>query len=226
MAEFRSDEEQFDLVRSWWKDNGTQLLWGLAIVAAIVAGYRAYTSHVEEQAALASTRYDQFVDAFGKTDEGAAATRDFVLTQLKDEHADSGYVALAVFFDTQRLVEAGDLAAARTALEALVASGVADSLKEVAHLRLARVQWALGDTDAALKSLDRVPSAGLGQISEELRGDILLGKGDRDGARAAYAKAVTAAGDAVPVLLQMKLDDLAAAAGTAPEPASATNKDG
>ena len=46
----------------------------------------------------------------------------------------------------------------------------------------------------------------------KIRGDILLKKGDRDGARDAYlksAKALTDAGQQISGLLQMKLDSVA-----------------
>jgi predicted negative regulator of RcsB-dependent stress response len=215
MSEFRDDDEQLELVRNWWKENGSQLLWGLAIVAAAVAGYRAYTSHLESRSALASTRYDQFVEAFAQDTPGAAATRDFVLGQLKEEHADSGYTALAVFLDVQRLVASGDLEAAKSALEWVLASDVRGHLEHVALLRLARVQWALGDADGALQTLAKLPAEGFAPVSEELRGDILHARGDHAGAHAAYARAVEAAGDAVPNVLQIKLDDVAAVAASA-----------
>lgn len=60
------------------------------------------------------------------------------------------------------------------------------NLKSVINLRLARVQLQMKQADAALKTLEGVKGEGWTAIVADLRGEILLGKGDKQGARAAW----------------------------------------
>jgi predicted negative regulator of RcsB-dependent stress response len=52
-------------------------------------------------------------------------------------------------------------------------------------MRLARVQLQMKQADAALKTLDSIKGEGWTAIVADLRGEILLSKGDKQGARAA-----------------------------------------
>jgi predicted negative regulator of RcsB-dependent stress response len=49
-------------------------------------------------------------------------------------------------------------------------------------MRLARVQLQLKQPDAALKTLDSIKGEGWTAIVADLRGEILLSKGDKQGA--------------------------------------------
>jgi predicted negative regulator of RcsB-dependent stress response len=117
-------------------------------------------------------------------------------------------------------VDAGDLAAAEAKL-ARVADGSKDpDLRTVARLRLARVQLAQGRYDAALASLDAAATPAIDARVLELKGDVLLAKGDQAGALDYWRKADAAAaadpGSAAQVdaeLLRLKIDELSASQG-------------
>ncbi len=57
-------------------------------------------------------------------------------------------------------------------------------------MRLARVQLQMKQADAALKTLDSIKGEGWTAIVADLRGEILLSKGDKQGARAAWEAGV------------------------------------
>ena len=114
-------------------------------------------------------------------------------------------------------VDAGDFAAAEAKL-ARVADGSKDpDLRTVARLRLARVQLAQGRYDAALATLDAVATPPIDARVLDLKGDVLLAKGDRAGALDQWRKAEAAAaadpGSAAQLdteLLRLKIDELGA----------------
>jgi predicted negative regulator of RcsB-dependent stress response len=83
-------------------------------------------------------------------------------------------------------------------------------LRQIARLRLARLKLADGALDEALSLVSGDVAAGFEAADQEARGDILLAKGDLDGARAAYRRALVslAATSANRQLVQMKLDNL------------------
>ena len=79
-----------------------------------------------------------------------------------------------------------------------------------ARLRLGRVLAADGEIDAALALIDIQDTAGFESSYAELRGDLLAAKGDKQGARKAYRRAIEQLNDASGYLpiLNMKLDNL------------------
>lgn len=104
-----------------------------------------------------------------------------------------------------------------------------DLVSPSASLTLARVLTEQKQYDEALGILKGITQDAYAAQREELRGDVLLQKGDRDGARTAYLESVkllNAAKQQVSGVLQMKLDS-AAAAGDKPafELVKATDKE-
>jgi predicted negative regulator of RcsB-dependent stress response len=72
------------------------------------------------------------------------------------------------------------------------------------------VQLAQGNTDAALKTLDAARPGAFAARYAEVRGDVLLAKGDRDGALKAYREArINGAGTLDTGLLDLKIGELA-----------------
>ena len=82
----------------------------------------------------------------------------------------------------------------------------------VARLRLARIELARGDAQAALARLQAEPvSEAFRSAAAELEGDIQMALGNRDAARTKYQEALLALmelGTGNPGLLQLKLQDL------------------
>jgi predicted negative regulator of RcsB-dependent stress response len=79
----------------------------------------------------------------------------------------------------------------------------------VVRSRLAQAQMALEDYDAALATIDGAKNSdAFGAMFAELRGDILLAKGNQDGAREAYLAARAQGEENRSGVLQLKLADL------------------
>ena len=75
--------------------------------------------------------------------------------------------------------------------------------------RLARAQFAAGQYDDALATIEAAGNAdAFDAILTELRGDILLAQGDRDGAREAYLAAREQSQQGRSGILELKLSDL------------------
>ena len=209
MAEYRTDEETIELAKSWWRENGVKLVSGVAIALAVALGYRGWQDHVRQQNETAADHFRQFEETQDATAPAVEQTRKFLYEQLKTQDASSGYAALAALLEAQRLAGRNEWAAAAKELQWVVAAAVSANIKDVARLRLARVQWAQDDLTLALKTLDGIDGAGLAGQLAELRGDILMAKGDRAAAYAAYQKAAAAEGKTPSPLLAMKRDDAA-----------------
>ncbi|STW79927.1 membrane protein [Klebsiella michiganensis] len=91
------------------------------------------------------------------------------------------YGAFASLELAQQFVDKNDLQNAEKQLQQGLTAASDDNLKSVINMRLARVQLQLKQPDAALKTLDAVKGEGWTAIVADLRGEILLSKGDKQG---------------------------------------------
>lgn len=214
MAELRTEEEQLEAFKRWWKENGTSLIIGVVIAIVAVVGWKAWQSYQANQAEAASMRYQQLLSlATQPTLEGdALAEAQQLVDEIASEHGDTLYADLTMLIEARLMVADDDHAAAIGALETLIETTQRDYLQGLARLRLARLQLAEGDAEAALASLDAgVPDA-LGAQRADARGDILIALGREDEAREAYRTALSLSQETgQPVYgVQLKLDNLGA----------------
>jgi predicted negative regulator of RcsB-dependent stress response len=143
------------------------------------------------------------------------------LRQLQEDHARSPYAALAAMAAASRMVESEQLDKAREHLQWAADNAGQTELANLSRLRLARVLWALGESEAALSRLEAVDKP-FRSLADEIRGDIYLEAGEADKARSAYQAAQSALSlkGASNPWLQMKLENLAQA-----EPESTVGRD-
>jgi predicted negative regulator of RcsB-dependent stress response len=217
---YGSDEEQVEALKSWWKENGTSLLLGVAVVLVAFFGMRQWQSSREGNAALASDLYQQLSDlAVSSAGSDVSDTQlqqaDAIFQRLKSEFENNIYSRYAALAMAKFLVEKGDEARAATELQWVLDHPKLGLLQKpeaelfmVARLRLARVKLSLGDPDGALALLREAQSGSFSASFAELEGDILLEKGNTDGAKTAYIRAFTNSAGFNPVLLQLKLQNL------------------
>ncbi|MBN7769243.1 tetratricopeptide repeat protein [Marinobacter daepoensis] len=211
MAELRTEEEQVQAIKDWWKNNGSSLLIGVGAALAIVFGWQAWQNHEAQQRAEAASQFANLLNAYSSGDEESANTVGFVAETLRDEHGDSAYAIYGnLVLARAQLVEGSDPAAAVESLTwALEKSAEHPALELVIRNRLARAQFAAGEHDAALSTIDGAKSPdAFSAIFSELKGDVLLAKGDQEGAREAYLAAREQSQQGRSGVLELKLSDL------------------
>jgi predicted negative regulator of RcsB-dependent stress response len=181
-----SEAEQMERAKSWLKTNGIWIIAGIAIGAGGLGGWRWYQERREHQAETASARYEELVDAFSRRDNVRGTT---LLEELNREYAWTPYASLGTLIAARVQVEANELDKAAAGLKSVMDNAKDDELKMVARLRLARVQSALGKHDEALATLKVDDPGEFAPRLADTRGDVLLAKGDRDGALREYLAA-------------------------------------
>ena len=212
MSDYLSDEEQVAVLKKWWDENGKALVLGLALAVSAVVGWRYYQDYrqvdAEAAAALYQTYQEQREAEAAEPDELARLAE-----ALEADHPGSGYRIFVLFQQAADAVAAEDYELAREHLSTAVESADDARLSDVARIRLARVLQQLGQSDAAMTSLGEVRGEGFFSEVAELKGDILLAQGDRDGAAEAYIAARDVGGGAANPLLQMKVLDMVETSG-------------
>ena len=202
-----SEAEQLEQAKSWLKANAIWIIAGIAIGAGGLAGWRWYQDRRDTQAEAASARYEELVDAFSRRDNVRGTT---LLAELNREYAWTPYASLGTLIAARVQVEANELDKAAASLKSVMDTAKDDELKMVARLRLARVQSALGKHDEALNLLKVDNPGEFAPRLADARGDVLLAKGDRDGALREYTAARASGNDGrIDIdMLDLKIRDL------------------
>ncbi|KKM16533.1 hypothetical protein LCGC14_1684920, partial [marine sediment metagenome] len=119
MAEMRTEEEQVEAIKNWWKRNGSALLIGIGAALAIVFGWQAWENHQEQQRAEAASQFATLLNAFtNQADETSGETVAFVAKTLREDYTDSAYAIYGnLILARQQLVEENDAEAAIDSLQ-------------------------------------------------------------------------------------------------------------
>lgn len=208
MEVYRTEEEQVEALKDWWKENGRSVVIGAMIALAVVFGWRYWQDAARTQSESASELYQQMLGQLDSGDDRALLESS---RHIVANHASSSYAALASLLLAQQAVEHGDLDGAAAHLRWVMENAKFEGLKPLAQLRLARVLLAQDKADDALQQLSGIADSGYQALVEEARGDAYLARGDRRQALMSYQTALLATAN-VPIkreILHMKIEDLA-----------------
>ncbi|GAA6135696.1 tetratricopeptide repeat protein [Oceaniserpentilla sp. 4NH20-0058] len=213
MTDMRTEEEQIEAIKTWWKENGKQTVVALVVVAGGWFGYQGYQGQQQATAQAASSVYQQVLQLETAETEEDKGRRELLLDQLQKDYASTVYAQFAGLIKAKDAVQAGDLDLAVTELSMVKDNASTDELRHLATVRLARVLVSQEKSDEALALLAVEETGAFGAEYFEAKGDALQQKGEQDAARDAYTQAMAETqrlGTNNPVL-KMKLDDLAVA---------------
>lgn len=215
--ELRTEEEQVEAIKNWWKENGKSLIVTIVVVLAGYFGWNGYQENQRVQGEAAADVYQQLMSKATKPlneqTEADKAELETVAAQLKADYPNSLYAQFASLYLAKFAIEANNFDAASSELAALVESNEASPVTYLAQVRLARVWIQQNKLDDALALVATTPEESFTAQYEETKGDILFAKGELAAARTAYQTARTAA-MALGIntqVLQRKIDDLAGA---------------
>ena len=204
MEVYSNENEQTDALRRFFANNGKALAVGVVIGIAALGGWRYWSGHQEEATKSVSAQYQQLTSAM---QAGKPETLEAVNT-FANENSNT-YGALAAMDLAKQYVDTNQLDKAATLLQNGLKDTKDANLQAVINLRLARIQLQQNQADAALKTLDGVKGDGWTAIVADIRGEALLSKGDKQGARDAWSKGVESdASPALKQMMQMKMNNL------------------
>jgi predicted negative regulator of RcsB-dependent stress response len=217
VAELRTEEEQVQALKDWWKENGKALVVGVAAAVAIVLGWKAWQSNQEQKAANASALYQNLTEAVqlsaGGVNDSQYATAVHLNEQLRSDYADTAYARYGALMMAAMAVGNGEVERALQELDwTLGATDEVDNIVRVATLRKAMLLSQQGSADAAISLLENADAGTYEVQYQELLGDLHANNGRPAEAFAAYDRALQlGGGEQLRPLLKMKRDDLAGA---------------
>lgn len=211
MAYDLQEQEQLEAIKAFWARYGNAILAALTVALLVVAGTRGWTWYQARQASAAAGIYAELVDAVERRNIEQVKQRS---EDLLKEYGGTAYGPMAGLMAARAYADAKDSAGAKGALQWVIDNADDPEYRQLARLRLAGLLLDEKSYDAALAAIapEQVgePVAEMAGALADRRGDILFAKGDRDGARAEYEKALATLppGAALRQLVQLKLDAL------------------
>jgi predicted negative regulator of RcsB-dependent stress response len=211
--DYYNEQEQWERVKQWLRENGPWLVVGVLLGLGALAGWRWWEQRQEARAQSASASYGLLLETLQSGDRAKGLV---LADEIRKEHGASAYADQADLVAARALVETGEFGPANERLTRVMKGSKDPQLKLVARSRLARVQLAQGNADGAIATLAGAQPGAFGPLFESIRGDALYAKGDRPGALAAWRKAEADAAlfKGAPtvdlVALQLKIGDLLA----------------
>lgn len=206
MNTYETEEQQIEAIKNWWKENGKAFIIGAVIGVGALMGGKAWLDYREGQRQSASIEFARLSDELRQNQTQSVTVH---AEHIIENFANTPYGPLAALTLAKIKVEAGELDAAQSKLQWVLAHAKQNDIIHMARLRLARVMSANGQYQQALALLDNVDYEGYAAAYHEVRGDIQLAMQQQEAARASYNAALTAlqAGDDRRQL-QMKLADV------------------
>lgn len=204
MEVYTTENEQVDALRRFFAENGKALAVGIVLGIGALVGWRYWQNHQSASMMAASESYEQtsMVLAAPKSADVTAAEK-FIQANSNN------YGVLAAMQLAKYFVDQGDFAKAEQQLLTAQSNVKDENLLALINLRLARVQLQEKKLDEALKTLEGVKGEGWMTMMQDVRGDVLLAKGDSKGAREAYSKGIESnASPALTAMMRIKLNNL------------------
>ena len=187
MDSYSSDNEQVEALRSFFRENGKAIFFGILIGGGAILGWRFWQSHQVGSANNASSGYEMVINALQSNEQNAEnVTISFINSNANN------YGAMAALELAKHLVDKGDLASAQKQLEAVLTKTKDAELLSLMNLRIARLQLAQNQADAAMATLAKVATSSWNAEANLVRGNIYLSQGKTDEAKQAYNAGLSA----------------------------------
>ena len=183
-----SEKEQLDALKKWWKENGSSIITGLLLGAAILLGGKAWFSYRETQALSASNIYAQMMAAANSNDAEIVRKQ---ASELITNYTGSAYTPLASLLLAKLAVQENEFAAAQAQLQWALDHAASTEIKNAARMRLVRVLIEQQQYESAAQLLGTVTDPGAYRyLYTELEGDLAMAQNEPKQAARAYKQAL------------------------------------
>jgi predicted negative regulator of RcsB-dependent stress response len=207
MSIYMTEEEQVELIKSWWKKYSNVILIVVSIILLTFSAIKYWTWHKENKVKQASMTYEQMMLSFANKDFKAVRSysQDLIKGYKYNIYADAACLALAKIAITNE-----KYTNAKKFLNIVLMNSHSTLMKDIAKLRIARILLEEKDYLKALSETDTIKTKAYISIVNELKGDIYNALGKNNIAIKYYKKAAsnitTASADNL--FLEMKINKL------------------
>ena len=184
-----AEDDDAQRVRAWWKKNGMGIVAGVAIGVVGVGGFKGWQAYTENRTLSAS---DVFQEMLAYDESGAIERASNSAQILIKDYRATPYGDLAYMMIAKLATQEGDLSNAMEALTNVMTKSNDPAMRQLARLRLSRVNLLAGDLDRAHELVTTDDVGGFESEYPEVLGDVLLAQHKYSDAAEAYDRALQA----------------------------------
>lgn len=187
MSVYMTEEEQVELIKSWWKKYSSVIIVSLSVVLLTLSGIKYWQVHKETNLGKASSTYEHMMVSFANKDYKSVEiySKILIYKHKKTVYADAARLTLA-----KNAVIHEQYKTAKKLLETVADKSKSKIMADVARIRLARILIQEKLYTDAISQLNRVVDTSYLAIVNELKGDIAVTTGKKENAIAYYKKAI------------------------------------
>lgn len=207
-TEYMTEQEQIELLKNWVKQYSLVILAGVLAASLAIFGWRAWQDRQYRILSHASAIYDEMLTMRAQNNAEATLVQ---AQKLFDHYPKTVYGQFAALMLGRDAIGKKDYTNAETHFNWVIQHSDVTALRQIARLRLARVQLEEKKPEASMKTLATVENKSFSGLINEERGDALYSMNKTKEARDAYEQALNDLpnADVIRPLLQMKYDNLA-----------------
>ena len=200
----KTEEQQFEEAKNWFKENSTPILLALFVFATASFGWNFWKSHQAESAIQASTSYQATMEAY----EQDPVKNQPLVAKFLEEAKGTNYAIFMQLEDAKNAVAKGDFAAAKSQLQAALNEVKDPSLQAIIRFRLAAVDFQLKEFDSALANLEQIKDQAWDARKQLFVADLLSAKGDKEAAKSAYEQIKANTSGQEREIIELKINNL------------------
>jgi len=121
MAEYETEEQQVEALKSWWAENGRAVFLGIGIGLAVIFGFRGWQGYKNSVAEDASSAYTNLIESLENEDDGAEFLQ--LVEGIRADHGGTPYAVMASLAEARFRVEQDKLPEAEEALRWAIDKG-------------------------------------------------------------------------------------------------------
>ncbi len=188
MRDNMTNQEEAALLKKWWDEYGKSVVIAVIIGLGLSYGWRYWLQYKVVRKGRASMAYERLIS-------NQQAPLSDIQKQVKhiiNQYSDTAYPEMAQLFLAKKAVDQQQFKPAAVALNWVIGHSQFNSLKQLAQLRLARIDLQKKQYVVALNLLAKVNDAEFLPQIEAVRGDIYFEQNQQHQAHEAYRKAILA----------------------------------
>ena len=226
MDDLLSEKEQLEQMKAWWSQYGAYVVGGIVIGAAMLFGWNRYQDASLQAQLDASTAYEELIV---NVVDGKLEQAEVVADEIANLYGDTAYAGQAGLAMARLYMDKNRDEDAAQALLGIINGDVDEELKQVAHLRLARIYLYQEKAQEVVDMLAGEDAGAFAAAYYEVLGDAYTALGRYAEAQDAYQKVMldpTSRGTVDLQFVQWKSLDVPAVEPTAPLEAVTTDEPG
>ena len=200
----KTEEQQFEEAKNWFKENSTPILLAIFVFATASFGWNFWKSHQAESAIQASISYQATMEAY----EQDPVKNQPLVAKFLEEAKGTNYAIFMQLEDAKNAVAKGDFAAAKSQLQAALNEVKDPSLQAIIRFRLAAVDFQLKEFDSALANLEQIKDQAWDARKQLFVADLLSAKGDKEAAKSAYEQIKANTSGQEREIIELKINNL------------------